>query len=107
MALNLTPLIDVVFLLLIFFMVATTFLEPEREISIELPEAATASERAEVPDEIVINVLRDGSLNVNGSAVDRAACWLIGGTTTETRWLGGLPEKNPTSLYEWVRFGRG
>ena len=35
---NLTPLIDVVFLLLIFFMVSTTF-ERETEISIELPEA--------------------------------------------------------------------
>ena len=37
--LNLTPLIDVVFLLLIFFMVSTTF-EKESEISIELPEAS-------------------------------------------------------------------
>ena len=36
---NLTPLIDVVFLLLIFFMVSTTF-ERESEISIELPEAS-------------------------------------------------------------------
>lgn len=38
---NLTPLIDVVFLLLIFFMVSTTF-ERETEISIELPEASGA-----------------------------------------------------------------
>ena len=37
--LNLTPLIDVVFLLLIFFMVSTTF-ERESEISIELPESS-------------------------------------------------------------------
>jgi biopolymer transport protein ExbD len=36
---NLTPLIDVVFLLLIFFMVSTTF-ERDTEISIELPEAS-------------------------------------------------------------------
>ncbi len=36
---NLTPLIDVVFLLLIFFMVSTTF-ERENEISLELPEAS-------------------------------------------------------------------
>ena len=39
---NLTPLIDVVFLLLIFFMVSTTF-EKESEISIELPEASGAT----------------------------------------------------------------
>lgn len=37
--LNLTPLIDVVFLLLIFFMVSTTF-ERETEITIDLPEAS-------------------------------------------------------------------
>ena len=36
---NLTPLIDVVFLLLIFFMVSTTF-DRETEISIELPESS-------------------------------------------------------------------
>jgi biopolymer transport protein ExbD len=70
---NLTALIDVVFLLLIFFMVATTFLDPEREISIELPEATTASVSEELPQEIVINVLRDGTLSVNGGSVDRAA----------------------------------
>ncbi len=38
---NLTPLIDVVFLLLIFFMVTTTFVE-EGKLSISLPEADTA-----------------------------------------------------------------
>ena len=37
--LNITPLIDVVFLLLIFFMVSTTF-DKQAELSIELPEAS-------------------------------------------------------------------
>lgn len=50
--LNLTPLIDVVFLLLIFFMVSTTF-QKESEISLQLPQAtdaqvATAEERIEI-----------------------------------------------------------
>ena len=50
--LNLTPLIDVVFLLLIFFMVSTTF-QKESEISLQLPRASDAevtenSERIEV-----------------------------------------------------------
>jgi len=39
--LNLTPLIDVVFLLLIFFMVSTTF-KDQAEIKLELPEATTS-----------------------------------------------------------------
>ena len=39
---NLTPLIDVVFLLLIFFLVATKLAQEERELDIPLPEAAEA-----------------------------------------------------------------
>jgi biopolymer transport protein ExbD len=53
---NLTPLIDVVFILLIFFMVSTTF-QRESEIKIELPEAS--SEPVEEKDdvlEIVIDI---------------------------------------------------
>lgn len=45
--LNITPLIDVVFLLLIFFMVSTTF-ERKSEISITLPEAAEEQTEAQV-----------------------------------------------------------
>lgn len=72
LALNLTSLIDVVFLLLIFFMVATTFLDPEREIGIELPTADSAETRAELPDELVINVGREGQLTLGGRSLDRA-----------------------------------
>lgn len=47
---NLTPLIDVVFLLLIFFMVSTTF-DREARLKIELPEAT--SEATEAPEEVL------------------------------------------------------
>ena len=72
-AMNLTPLIDVVFLLLIFFMVATTFLDPEKEIGIELPQASNATVQERELDEIVINVSRDGGILLGGTPVDRAA----------------------------------
>lgn len=53
--LNLTPLIDVVFLLLIFFMVSTTF-QKESEISLQLPRASdTETQTPEERIEIVIN----------------------------------------------------
>lgn len=54
--LNLTPLIDVVFLLLIFFMVSTTF-ERESEISIELPESAGEEAQHE---KFVVEISIDG-----------------------------------------------
>ena len=60
---NLTPLIDVVFLLLIFFMVSTTFSKDTR-ISIDLPEAS--ADAAQISTEkIEISISRDGSYSIN------------------------------------------
>jgi biopolymer transport protein ExbD len=56
--LNLTPLIDVVFLLLIFFMVSTTF-DKESRIKVELPTAATQDEQVE--DEKVLQITVDAN----------------------------------------------
>ena len=62
--LNITPLIDVVFLLLIFFMVSTTF-QRETELSVQLPEAAS-DETAEVQDVIEIVINPSGRYYLNG-----------------------------------------
>ena len=73
MVLNLTPMFDVVFLLLIFFMVATTFLDPEREIDIELPQAESGNPLEEEPDEVLIHVFRDGRVELDGREYDDGA----------------------------------
>jgi biopolymer transport protein ExbD len=69
--LDLTPMIDVVFLLLIFFMVATTFLSPERELDVDLPVADSAGAVERPPEEIVITVRADGAVFVRGETRDR------------------------------------
>ena len=66
--LSLTPLIDVVFMLLIFFLVATTFAKEEVEMDLTLPEAATGEE-GEDGHLIVINVKHGGELFVDGRQV--------------------------------------
>ncbi len=63
---DLTPVIDIVFLLLIFFLVATTFAQQEREMKIVLPEAASAGPISAVLREIVINVDAEGQVIVAG-----------------------------------------
>lgn len=64
---NITPLIDVVFLLLIFFMVSTTFTKESR-LQITLPTAD--AERGEAPPEsIEIVIDREGSYAINGIAL--------------------------------------
>lgn len=61
--LDITPLIDVVFLLLIFFMVSTTF-ERESEINITLPEASKELNQAK-PDAINIAIDAQSHIYVN------------------------------------------
>lgn len=64
LAINITPLIDVVFLLLIFFMVTTTF-NRETRLLVNLPEA-NAELAESTPLQIEIIVARDGSYSING-----------------------------------------
>jgi len=58
---NLTPLIDVVFLLLIFFMVSTTFIS-ESSIDISLPVSATADTTIDVNKNIELSLKSDGTV---------------------------------------------
>ena len=69
---NLTPVIDVVFLLLIFFLVATRFDQQERELSTVLPEEAQAEPLSMPPREIVVNVTSDGKYIVMRKEIDES-----------------------------------
>lgn len=62
---NLTSLIDVVFLLLIFFMVSTSFTK-QSQIAIRLPEAASSAIIEEIPQRIEIMITETGTFLVNG-----------------------------------------
>jgi biopolymer transport protein ExbD len=73
MPLNMTPMIDMVFLLLIFFLTATTFQQKEREKEIELAPAAKFSPLSAETRDVVINVTKAGKMIVMGKALDRPA----------------------------------
>jgi biopolymer transport protein ExbD len=64
--LNLTPMIDVVFLLLIFFLVATRFDEEEKLVSINLAEILQAQPIVSGTQEIVVNITKNGTFNIAG-----------------------------------------
>jgi biopolymer transport protein ExbD len=67
---NLTPLIDVVFLLLIFFMVSTTFTR-ETRLSVVLPEA-TGVTQIEAAGAVEISIAASGDYAVNGDRLSRS-----------------------------------
>ncbi len=65
-SLSILPLIDVVFLLIIFFLVATRFVEAEQELDITLPTASEALPIVSNLREIVINIDKEGQFFVSG-----------------------------------------
>ncbi len=69
-AIELTPIIDMVFLLLVFFLVATTFHQTEREMQIMLPEAQASGPISTVLREIVVNVDDAGNIIVSGQTLE-------------------------------------
>ena len=69
-SINLTPLIDVVFLLLIFFMVSTTFTK-ETHIKLQLPEAE-GDPAPERPEQIEVTINSEGAYAINGNALVNA-----------------------------------
>jgi len=62
--LDLTSLIDVIFLLLIFFMVSTTFEKPAL-MKVDLPEASAVEDRAEKPDSLELVIDAEGRMFLN------------------------------------------
>lgn len=66
---QLAPLIDVVFLILIFFLVTSVFGVYESEMDITLPTAASATPLERTQGEIIINVRADGGIVVNDRVI--------------------------------------
>jgi len=68
-SIEMTPLIDMVFLLLIFFLVATSFNQAEREMQIALPFAKSSGPISASLREIIVNVDVGGALIVAGRTI--------------------------------------
>lgn len=68
--LNMAPMIDMVFLLIIFFLTATTFTEREREQDVLLPANTNpGSLSRNFDNNLIVNVMEDGSLRIYGDPV--------------------------------------
>jgi biopolymer transport protein ExbD len=68
---NITPLTDVMLVLLIIFMVTATFLVVEPSLDVRLPSAVTARSRPEPERTITVSISQGGGLKVNGKPADR------------------------------------
>ena len=70
---QLTPMLDVVFLLLCFFVTTSVFSRRESEIDVQLPTADSGSLPESLPGEVVFNVDREGAVRVNGRTLSDEA----------------------------------
>lgn len=70
-SLSLTPLIDVVFLLLIFFLVASRFAQEDYELDVVLPSASEAQPLTVEPKELFINIDQRGEYYVDGRSMSK------------------------------------
>ena len=76
--LELTPMIDVVFLLMIFFLVASKLEEDDRAIDVILPRASAAKPLTSRPRELIINIDRGGNIYAGARPVEATELvWLL------------------------------
>ncbi|MDR2981199.1 MAG: biopolymer transporter ExbD [Puniceicoccales bacterium] len=68
---QIAPMIDVVFVILVFFMVLAGQVRVEYELKIKLPGAETDGDQIEIPDELTISVIENGQVAINGNEVDK------------------------------------
>ncbi len=67
--LNMTPMIDCVFLLLIFFLVASRLEEQSFQIPLRLPEVVDRGALAAAPEKMVVTVYRNGTITLDNTPV--------------------------------------
>ena len=95
-SINLTPLIDIVFLLLIFFMVSTTF-QRETELEIALPEASATAKGAEVVSAVVLEIDSDGLYRLGIRADGELSEVISVSADRLSETLGGISTKYETT----------
>jgi biopolymer transport protein ExbD len=67
LGIRIAPLIDIVFLLNCFFMLATELIQSQRDPAVELPAMLSPDARTEAPAEIIVNLRPDGAVTVHGA----------------------------------------
>lgn len=70
---QIAPMVDIVFLLLIFFLVTWNFSRNETELDVKVPKAREGKETRRAVGEVILNVKADGSVVMNRRAMDPAA----------------------------------
>ena len=80
-----TPLIDIIFILIVFFLVATTFYTEERDIEVNLPEGTEGTGIDQDEGRFIVNVRASGVIVVNGDVLSMEELERVLEARAETR----------------------
>lgn len=69
---QMAPLLDIVFITLVFFMTMSIFAQQETELNISVPKAKESNEAVRSPGEIIINITKKGNVVVNQKTLSKA-----------------------------------
>ncbi len=95
-SINLTPLIDIVFLLLIFFMVSTTF-QRETELEIALPEASAEASSEPAVSALILEIDATGAYRLSTEQSGKSSDFASVNIEQLSEMLKGLSAKNDTA----------
>ena len=105
-SINLTPMIDIVFLLIIFFMVGSRFSDlnqAERDISLKVPQVQNAQALTSAPDKRIVNVYDDGKITLDRQPVSLAELESqLASAREQYQKLGVVVRGDRTSKFERV-----
>ena len=102
--LNLTPMIDVLMLLIIFFMVGTKFIESEKALELQIPQVSDkAKALTEKPSKKVVTVYRDGSVTLDGKDISlEQLTKRLASARSQYKGLGVLVRGDAEADFQWV-----
>ncbi|MBY0587361.1 biopolymer transporter ExbD [bacterium] len=64
-SINMTPMIDVVFNLLVFFLLSATYITEERQLELQVPSVPASAPAVAAPSDLIINIAASGTISIN------------------------------------------
>ena len=95
---QIAPMVDVVFVLMLFFMASAGIQQTEKELGINLPSGRSGTGKTDPVTPIVVQIGGDGQVQVNGVAFDPPTSADLPGTRDKLKELMGYGGKDPVSI---------
>ena len=95
---QIAPMIDVVFVIMLFFMVMAGAVKVEHELKTTLPGNAETSKETELPDEVTIGISETGEITLNEDPVGASGDKLLENLYNQMKQMGQAAEQSKTKL---------